>query len=50
LQSRLDFVKLALENLKQGISVHTSIVFIRRMLRSFPLDNVSNQKFTGMQV
>jgi len=34
-------------NLKGGSSVQTSILFIRRILKTFQLDNTSTQKYSG---
>lgn len=45
--TRLDFIKLALHNLKAGSNVHTSIQFIKRTVSTFPLDS-TNIKFTGI--
>jgi len=36
-------LKIAVENLRQGVSQHTSIQFIRRILRTFPADNTTTQ-------
>ena len=47
LPQRLDFIKLALENLKNGISVQTSLLFIKRVLLTFNLDNQSTTKYSG---
>lgn len=39
-------MKIALDNLKAGVSVQTSILFIRRVLKTFNLDAASS-KFSG---